>query len=64
MTDYNYEHFPLDLDMSTFEAFPSALKVGQRAPSGTLVKADHGKLIRPSKAWRSGPAVLEFGSIT
>lgn len=64
MSDYNYETFPLDLDMHDFHAFPEALKVGDRAPGGDLVDAATGQPVKLSSLWRSGPLVIEFGSIT
>ncbi len=64
MSIYNYETFPLDLDMADFEAFPDVLHVGGRAPGGELVDAVTGETVRLSQYWRSGPAVIEFGSIT
>ena len=64
MREYNYECFPLDFDMPDFDAFPETLKVGQRAPNGEVVDAATGETIKLSSAWRSGPVVIEFGSIT
>ena len=64
MSRYNYESFPLDMDMPDFDAFPRALTVGERAPNGELLDAASGKPVRLSSYWRSGPCVIEFGSIT
>ena len=64
MSEYNYAQFPLDMDMQDFEAFPDVLKVGDRAPNGDLIEAATGETVRLSKYWRSGPCVIEFGSIT
>lgn len=64
MADYNYESFPLDLEMPDFAAFPGVLRVGERAPNGKLVEAATGESVRLSAFWRSGPVVIEFGSIT
>ena len=64
MRTYNYESFPLDLDMPDFDAFPGVLTVGSRAPGGELIDAATGETVKLSRYWRSGPAVLEFGSIT
>jgi hypothetical protein len=61
---YNYEFFPLDMDMPDFQAFPSVLTVGDRAPAGELVDAATGETVKLSSYWRSGPLVIEFGSIT
>jgi len=62
--DYNYASFPLDMDGIDFEDFPAALKVGARAPGGELIDAATGESVRLSAYWRSGPLVIEFGSIT
>lgn len=64
VSEYNYEVFPLDLDMDDFHAFPSVLTVGERAPDGELVDAASGDSVRLASLWRSGPVLLEFGSIT
>ena len=64
MSIYNYPVFPLDLDMPDFDAFPEVLKVGSRAPNGELVDAASGEAVKLSTYWRSGPLVIEFGSIT
>lgn len=61
---YNYANFPIDMDMVDFEAFPDALRAGERAPAGELVDAATGKTVALSSLWRSGPLVMEFGSIT
>lgn len=62
--DYNYAGFPLDMDGIDFATFPSVLKVGERAPNGELVDAATGEAVKLSHYWRSGPLVIEFGSIT
>lgn len=64
MAAYNYESFPRDLDMADFHAFPGVMTVGDRAPNGELIDAATGEPVKLSRFWRSGPAVLEFGSIT
>ena len=64
MSIYNYPVFPLDLDMPDFRVFPEVLKVGQRAPNGELIDAASGRAVKLSSYWRSGPLVIEFGSIT
>lgn len=64
MREYNYESFPLDMDMEDFHAFPGLLSVGQRAPAAELIDAASGESVRLSSFWRSGPVVIEFGSIT
>jgi hypothetical protein len=64
VSTYNYENFPLDMDMPDFHAFPRALAVGERAPSGEILDAATGEPVPLSSYWRSGPCVIEFGSIT
>jgi hypothetical protein len=64
MAPYNYAEFPLDMDMHDFDAFPEVLTVGARAPNGDVLDAATGESVRLSKYWRSGPCVIEFGSIT
>lgn len=64
MSTYNYESFPLDMEEADFHAFPTALKVGERAPNGEVLDAASGEPVRLSRYWRSGPCVIEFGSIT
>ena len=64
MSEYNYPHFPLDMDGHDFTRFPEFLKVGERAPDGELTDAATGERVRLSSLWKPGPAVIEFGSIT
>lgn len=64
MTEYNYASFPPGMEMHDFEAFPAALRVGERAPSAEVLDAASGEPVRLSRYWRSGPCVIEFGSIT
>jgi len=64
MSDYNYESFPLDMDNADFLAFPRVMAVGERAPNGDVLDAATGESRRLSSYWRSGPCVIEFGSIT
>ncbi len=64
MSDYNYPHFPLDLDAATFAAFRDALKAGDRAPRGTLVDAATGEEVRLHRLWREMPLMIEFGSMS
>jgi hypothetical protein len=52
------------MDMEDFERFPGVLKAGEPAPDGELVNAADGRRVRLSECWRSGPVVMEFGSIT
>lgn len=62
MDEYNYSSFPLSEDV--FERFPAIRKVGTPAPDGELTDANTGRRVRLSDYWRSGPVVIEFGSIT
>lgn len=64
MDDYNYAHFPEDLEEPVFEAFKAHLKAGERAPTGTLVDAHSGDEVRLATLWRAPLVVLEFGSLT
>jgi len=62
--EYNYAAFPLDMDDPVFEAFPTKLRVGQRAPDPQLHDLAAGKTMRLSEVTRLGLTVLEFGSLT
>lgn len=64
MGDYNYEHFPLDMEEESFAAFRDHLKAGERAPRGTLIDAATGAEVTLQSLWRDKPLMLEFGSIT
>ena len=64
MSEYNYADFPLDTDREAFVGFPDALTVGQSAPDGELVDAADGRRVRLSDYWRTGPLMIEFGSVT
>ena len=64
MNEYNYETFPLDMQGSDFEAFPSFAKAGDKAPDGDLIDAATGKPVKLSDYWREGPVMAEFGSLT
>jgi hypothetical protein len=64
MSEYNYRHFPLDLDADTFAAFSSVLKAGGPAPDGELLDAHTGELVRLSDLWRVETLLMEFGSFT
>lgn len=64
MRIYNYPSFPLHMDMEDFVQFPRATAVGEAAPDGELTDASNGRKVRLSDCWSSGPAVIEFGSIT
>ena len=64
LTDYNYVHFPADMQDADFEAFRHGLHAGDRAPDGELIHAADGATVRLSDYWHRGPLVVEFGSIT
>lgn len=64
MTEYNYAHFPPDLDQATFDAFANVLHAGDPAPDGTVTDAGTGTERRLSDHWKHGPVVIEFGSFT
>lgn len=64
MRIYNYPNFPLHMDQEDFERFPEATRVGEPAPDGKLIDAADGRGVRLSECWSTGPAVIEFGSIT
>ncbi len=62
MSHYNYSNFPLDMEADIFAAFRDHLKVGERAPKGTLTDAATGEPVKLAKLWKSGPLMVEFGS--
>lgn len=64
MTEYNYAHFPTDMDQAAFDAFPNWLHAGDLAPDGTVTDARTGVESRLSDRWKRGPVVIEFGSFT
>jgi len=64
MNEYNYRHFPRDLDAETFAAFPHGPKAGAAAPDGELIDAATGEVVRLSDLWKSETLVIEFGSFT
>ena len=64
MSEYNYESFPLDMEMSDFDRWPRLTSAGERAPDGILVDATDGSEVALSSVWRRGPLVVEFGSLT
>lgn len=61
---YNYHHFPEDLDRELFAAFRDHLVVGDRAPDGALIDLASNAPVQLSQLWRSGPLILEFGSLS
>ncbi len=64
MRIYNYPGFPLHQDEEDFVRFPDAIHVGEPAPDGKLIDASDGREVQLSEYWSTGPAVIEFGSIT
>lgn len=62
--EYNYAHFPQNIEGPVFQAFPTFLRVGAEAPDGEVTRLDDGARVRLSEYWRSSPLVIEFGSIT
>lgn len=63
-SDYNYAHFPEDLDAPVFERFKTHMSVGDRAPDGELVDIADGSSVTLSELWKQGLLVMEFGSLT
>ena len=61
---YNYAHFPEDMQAADFSAFPNILHAGTDAPDGVLVNAATGAEERLSDYWSTGPLIIEFGSAT
>ena len=62
---YNYPNFPLDMDDPVFSAFRAkAPAAGEPAPDGPVTDLATGERAPLSALWRSGPAVIEFGSHT
>jgi hypothetical protein len=62
---YNYPHFPLDMDDAVFAGFRlRAPAAGDVAPDGPATDLATGERVPLSALWRSGPAVIEFGSYT
>lgn len=67
MTDheYNYATFNLARDMPKFDAFRGhALHAGTVAPDFPLEELATGQMLAMKDLWRSGLAVIEFGSYT
>lgn len=63
--EYNYPHFPLDMDDAVFAGFRTqAPAAGEPAPDGLVTDLATGARAPLSALWRSGPAVIEFGSYT
>lgn len=61
--EYNYHHFH-HINDPAFEAFRSHLPVGSTAPDGVLTRLDDGARVTLQEYFRSGPVVIEFGSLT
>jgi len=64
MGEYNYLSFPLDADMDDFVRFPTAVRVGEAAPTGTLIDAANETPAELGDIFREGTTVIEFGSLT
>ncbi|MBX2801558.1 MAG: hypothetical protein KTR31_28030 [Myxococcales bacterium] len=64
MSDYNYRHFPQDLERDTFAAFRDVVKAGGRAPDGSLTELATTERVQLSDLWKQGPLVVEFGSFS
>ncbi len=64
MPDYNYAVFDMAKEEAPFAAFPTHLNAGARAPDAQLEDLNSGGEIALSALWRSGLAVIEFGSFT
>jgi hypothetical protein len=65
MDDYNYSVFDMQREEPVFEAFPTKLNAGSRAPSFPLQDLATGNTIDLRSLWKGEQvAVLEFGSFT
>ena len=64
MADYNYAVFDLAEAEPDFLAFRNGLHVTERAPDFPLENALTGEVVPLKSLWRTGPAVIEFGSFT
>jgi hypothetical protein len=62
--EYNYTNFPVAEDVADFQAFPSVLRVGERAPDPELTDLSTSELISLSDITRKGMTIVEFGSLT
>ena len=61
---YNYSSFPVESDIEDFQAFPSVMRVGERAADPALTDLDSGETVRLSDVTKRGMTVVEFGSLT
>jgi hypothetical protein len=64
VSNYNYSVFDMEREEPVFEAFPSNLHVGERAPNFELEDLASGEMVSLRSLASSGVAVLEFGSFT
>jgi len=64
VTDYNYKDFEMAREMPPFDEFRNSLFVGEKAPDFELEDLDTGQPVQLSSLWKSGPAIIEFGSFT
>ncbi len=64
MSDYNYSIFNMEAEQPVFEAFPSKIRVGERAPNMPLEDLESGEVVSLRSLASSGVALLEFGSFT
>ncbi len=64
MDAYNYDVFDRPREQPAFETFRKTLHVGERAPDHPLEDLHSGQTVRLKSLWKSGPAVIEFGSFT
>lgn len=63
MPEYNYTDFDLKREEPPFIAFRKQLHVGERAPDFELHRLG-AQPLRLRDLWKTGAAVLEFGSFT
>lgn len=64
MSDYNYAVFDMAQEEPHFLSFRDRLHAGDRVPDLSLEDLDTGAAVLMKSLWRSGLAVLEFGSFT
>ena len=63
--EYNYRHFHLDeAERQSFEDFKSIARVGEPAPTGTLVDAATHAEVSLADLWSRKHLIIEFGSFT
>ncbi len=64
MSDYNYAVFDLAREEVVFDTYKRTTFAGQRAASFPVEDLASGETVEMSSLWATGPAVLEFGSLT